>query len=119
MAQGRRAKIPEDKRQARKMPPALTDADREQRLISLAMDRAEEQLLDGTASAQVICHYLKLATARDRLEREGMAAKNELMQAKTEMIKAAERSEELYANAIAAMRKYGGHSSDDEEYYDD
>lgn len=115
---GRRAKIPVEQQKTRKLAPALTDEDREKRLISLAMDRAEEQLMDGTASAQLICHYLRLATARDRLEREQLSAKNELLAAKTEMIKTAERTEEMYAQAIDAMRIYGGHSSE-EEYYDD
>ena len=115
---GRHAKIPPERQQARKVAPALTDEDREKRLISLAMDRAEEQLMDGTASSQVICHYLRLATQRDRLERESIAVKNEMMAAKTEMIKSVEHIEELYSKAINAMRIYGGHG-DDEDRFDD
>lgn len=99
----------------RKTAPALTPEARENQLISLAMDRAEQQLRDGTASSQVIVHYLRLGTQKDRLEREMLEAKNELLLAKTEAIKAAERSEALYAEAIKAFRVYGGHG-DEEDY---
>ena len=101
-------------------PPALTQEERENRLISLAMDRAEEQLRNGTASSQLIVHYLRLATQKEQLEREQLAAKNELLAAKTEAIKAAERTEELYAEAIKAMRDYSGSAkTDEEEIYDE
>lgn len=103
-----------------KFPPALTPEERENRLISLAMDRAEEQLRNGTASSQLIVHYLRLATQKERLEREQLEAKNELLAAKTDALKAAERTEELYAEAIRAMRDYSGASkADDEEIYDE
>lgn len=102
----------------KKMPPPTTIEDRENQLISLAMDLAEQQLRDGTASAQVIAHYLRLGTQKDKLEREMLEAKNELLLAKTEAIKAAERSEALYEEAIKAFRTYGGYGGE-EEYYDE
>ena len=103
---------------ARKIRPALTPDARENQLISLATDLAEQQLRDGTASSQVITHYLKLGTAKERLEREILEENKKLLNAKTEALQSAKRVEELYANAIAAMRKYSGHGGDDDESED-
>lgn len=102
----------------KKMRPALTPEARENQMISLAIDLAEQQLRDGTASSQVVTHFLKLATAKERLERERLEKENELLAAKTEALQSAKRVEELYSNAIIAMRKYSGQggSEPDEEY---
>lgn len=101
----------------RKMRPALTPEAREKQMISLAMDRAEEQLRDGTASSQVICHFLKLASSKEKLEKERLEEENKLLRAKAEAIKSAESSEELYKNAIKAFSRYSGHESEyDDEY---
>jgi hypothetical protein len=97
------------------MRPATTPEMRENQLISLATDLAEKQLRDGTASSQVIVHYLKLATAKEKLEEQIMAKKAELITAQTESLQAAKRIEELYENALAAMKQYGGGGSDEEE----
>jgi hypothetical protein len=86
-------------------------------MIALAENLAEKQLLDGTASSQVITHYLKLGTVREQLERERLEKENALLVAKVEALQSAKRSEELFAEAIKAMKRYGGHSSEDE--YDD
>lgn len=93
--------------------PALTPEARENQLIYLATDLAEKQLRDGTASSQVITHYLKLGTAKERLERQILEKQKDLITAKTEMIKSAERQEKLYADAIAAMKRYSGNGDDD------
>ena len=74
----------------------------------MAIDRAEQQLLDGTASSQVITHYLKLGSTKERLEREKLERENELLRAKAESIQSAQRIEELYKNALDAMRSYRG-----------
>lgn len=92
--------------------PALTPEARENQLISLAVDLAEQQLLDGTASAQVITHYLKLGTAKEKLEQEKLKTENELLRAKTEAIESTKRVEELYSNALSAMRTYSGFEGD-------
>ena len=68
---------------------------------------------EGTASSQVITHYLKLGTERERLEREKLAKENELLIAKTEATKSAQRIEELYSNALEAMRRYSGRGDED------
>lgn len=96
----------------------LTMEARQSRLVSLAMDLVEQRFLDGTASSQEVVHYLRLGTERDRLEREMMEAKNELLLAKTEAIKAAENTERLYAEALKAFKLYSG-EGDDEEYEED
>ena len=100
----------------RKLRPALTSEARENRMISLAVDLAEQQLLDGTASSQVITHYLKLGTIKERLEREKLEEENKLLRAKTEAIHTAERIDKLYENAIAAMRSYSGQGNTNDDY---
>lgn len=99
-------------------PTPLTPEARENMLISLAMDRAEEQLRDGTASAQVIVHYLRLGCRRDKLEQTQLEKKNELLKAKTDAIKAAENTERLYAEAMKAFRYYGGEGDDEDQDYE-
>lgn len=94
--------------------PALTPEARENQMISLAVDLAEQQLRDGTASSQVITHFLKLATVKERLEREKLEQENRLLIAKTEALQSAKRIEELYDNAISAMRSYNGQGGDDD-----
>lgn len=104
----------------RQFPPAKSVEERENQMISLAVDRAERQLRDGTASSQVICHYLKLGSTKERLEREIMEEHKELLQAKTEMMNSAKRVEELYSKALNAMRAYSGKpEEDDGDDYDD
>lgn len=100
----------------KRLRPALTPEARENQLISLAVDLAEKQLVEGTASAQVITHYLKLGTTVARLEKEKLERENDLLKAKTKALESAERVEELYANALRAMRNYSGQ---DEEVDDD
>ena len=99
---------------SRPMRPALTPEARENQLVSLAVDLAEQQLRDGTASSQVITHYLKLGSTREKLERERLRMENDLIQAKTEAMKSAQRIEELYSEAISAMRSYSGHGDSDD-----
>lgn len=99
---------------SREFPPALTPEAQENRMISLAIDLAEQQLLDGTASSQVITHYLKLASTKDRIEKEIMERQKELITAKTEALQAAKRMEELYADAIKAFTKYNGEDDDED-----
>lgn len=88
--------------------PAFTPEARENQLIAAATNLAEKQLLDGTASSQVITHYLKLGSSKERLEKEKLERENELLRAKTEALQSAQRVEELYANALDAMRRYNG-----------
>lgn len=97
-----------DKASTKKMRPALNPESREKQLISLAVDLAEKQLLEGTASSQVITHYLKLGSSKEKLEREKLEKENELLRAKTEALQSAKRMEGLYEEALNAFRTYSG-----------
>ena len=99
---------------ARKRRPALTPEARENQMIALAVDLAEKQLMEGTASSQVITHFLKLGSSKAELEREKLAMENELIRAKTESIQSQKKMEEVYLNALNAMKRYSGHGDDDE-----
>ncbi len=96
--------------------PATTPEGRENQLISLASDLAERQLISGTASSQVITHFLKLASTREKLEQERLQRENLLLSAKVEQIASSKRIEELYETALNAMRQYAGRDMDS---YDD
>jgi hypothetical protein len=95
-----------------KSRPGLTPESRENQLISLAIDLAEKQLREGSASSQVISHFLKLGSTTNMLEKETLKKNLDLITAKTEAIKSGKVIEELYTNALAAMRKYSGNNSD-------
>ena len=98
------------------MRPALNPEAREQQLIHLAVNLAAKQLEEGTASSQVITHYLKAASVKNRLEIERLREENQLLRAKTEALQSQRNIEELYADAIKAMQRYGGRGDSDEDY---
>lgn len=102
---------------SRKLRPALNPEVRENQMISLAVDLAEKQLIEGTASSQVITHYLKLGSTKERLEKEKLEEENKLLKAKTEALQSAKRVEELYADAISAMKKYSGNGGGNADEY--
>lgn len=87
---------------------ASTPEARENQLIALAMDVAEQQMLDGTASPQLISHFLKMGSTKNRYEIAKLKRENKLLEAKTEAIESSKRTEELYRNALEAMQRYGG-----------
>ena len=95
--------------------PAMSPEARENQMIAYAVDLAEKQLREGTASSQVITHYLKLGSSKERLEREKLERENELLRAKAESLQSAQRSEEVYKEALKAMRTYSGQITDEEE----
>lgn len=88
--------------------PATTPEARENQLISLAVDLAEKQIREGSASAQVVSHYLKLGSSREKLEQLRLEKENDLLDAKREAIASAQRVEEMYTKALDAMRSYAG-----------
>lgn len=92
--------------------PAMNDEARENQMIALAVNLAEKQLMEGTASSQVIVHYLKLGSMREKIEKEILEKQKDLIDAKTESIKSAQRIEELYSQALNAMREYSGNYND-------
>lgn len=86
-------------------------------MISLAVDLAEKKLMDGTASNQLICHYLKLASTREQLERDKIRKEIDQLDAKTQAIQSTAKLEELFLEATNAMKRYGSsiNRDDDEE----
>ena len=94
--------------------PAETPEEREQQLIGLAMDLAEKQLRNGTASPSVISHFLKIGSMREQLEERYLDEKVEHLNAQIESINSSAHAEELYQNALNAMRKYSGNVSEEE-----
>jgi hypothetical protein len=99
-------------------PPGTTPEARENQLISAAVDLAEKQILEGTASSQVISHYLKLGSSREKLEQERIRHENELLTAKAEMMASQKRVEELYGKALDAMRAYSGQALEPQDDLD-
>jgi hypothetical protein len=103
-----------------KRRPATSDANRENQMVSLAIDLAEKQLSEGSASAMVITHYLKLGSTREKLEQERLRRENEVLTARVDTLASAKKVEELYAAALDAMRSYAGRAMETEqEYYDE
>lgn len=98
----------------RRRPTAKTPEAQENRMISMAMDLAEQRLLDGTASNQLICHFLKLGSTKERLEKEMMEKQMRNLDAKTEAIESSKRVEELYSEAIDAFKRYNGYLEEDD-----
>lgn len=88
--------------------PATTPEAREQQLVASAIDLAEQQINNGTASSQVITHFLKLGSTRERLEQQRLEHENELTRVRIEAIESQKRVEELYMEALQAMRSYSG-----------
>lgn len=107
-----RRRVTEETKSRRR--PATTPEQRENQLVSAAHDLAEEQIRRGEASSQVITHFLKLGSSRERLEQERIAHENELLQVKREAIESNKHREELYGEAIKAMRTYAGFEPEEE-----
>lgn len=110
----RKAKTTSAPGTSRGMRPALTPEARENQLISLATDLAEQQLRDGTASSQVITHYLKMGSTKERIEKEILEKQKTLIEAKTESLQSTRREDEFYEKVIDALKRYGGHGGRDE-----
>jgi hypothetical protein len=99
--------------------PATTPDGREKQLIAIAVDLAEKQILAGTASAQVITHYLKLGSSREQLEQQRIRHENDLMAVKRDAIAKQEDIQLLFAEATRAMTLYKGEDVPVKDEYDD
>ena len=99
--------------------PALTPEARENRAIALAMDLVEQRLMDGTASSQETTHFLKLGSVKNKLEIEKLKAENDLIHAKAEMVRAQKNNEEMFKDAIAAMKEYSGNGTTEDDIEDE
>lgn len=98
----------------RRQRPATTPEGRENQMIALAIDQAEKDLRNGTASPSVVIHFLKLGTTKEKLEKEKLIEENKLLKAKTEALTSAEASKDMYLKAINAFKKYSGNGEDDD-----
>ena len=110
-----RKKVSVSSEPKKRMRPALTPEARENQLVSLAVDLAEQQLRDGTASSQVITHYLKLGSTKERIEKEILEKQKMLIEAKTQSLQSQQRIDALYAEAIKAMRTYSGNGESEDD----
>lgn len=102
----------------KKIRRAISPEAREQQIISLAIDEAERQILNHTASSQVLTHFLKLATEKARLERAKLESEIELLEAKGEAYKSQAHMDELYTEVLHAFKEYRGEEEDGDEYGD-
>ena len=118
MARARKAKETDI---SKKIRPAITPENRENQMIALAVDCAEKQLRDGTASPSVITHYLKLGSQKESKEREKLEEEIKLLRAKTEALKSGKRIEEMLEEGFKAFTRYHGGSSyqEEEEFYEE
>lgn len=101
-----------DERPKYRRPAATTLEARENQLIAAAVTLAEKQIQEGTASAQVITHYLKMGTTRERLEQEKLRRENELLKSRADAIASGKKVEALFTEAINAFKSYSGNDSD-------
>lgn len=99
--------------------PATSAEQRETQLISAAVDLAEKQIREGTATAQIVVHYLKLGSSREKLEQEKIRNENSLLATKKELMESEMRTEALISEALKAMRSYTGSTDSEEEPFQD
>ena len=109
-------KKPVEEKKYKRRPPSLDPEGRENEMISLAVDLAEKQLREGTASSAIIAHYLKLGSTKEKKEKDKLQKEIELLDAKADSLKSAKRSEESFAKALEAFKSYGGQTN---EKFDD
>lgn len=107
------------KQTVRKSAPPRTPADQENLMINLSMNQAQKMLQEGRAPAQIVVHFLKLATEKAKLENEKLKAETEMSRSKAEMLQSQKRTEELYQQAVNAFRSYGGSKTNDSYDEDD
>lgn len=110
----------DEKKEPRKRRPATTPEGRENQLVTLAVELVEKRLREGTATSQETTHFLKLGSTREQLEQERLRNENLLTQAKIDALESQQRQEELYAEALIAMKAYSGQNDSEQlDDYDD
>jgi hypothetical protein len=98
---------------------ATTPEGREQQMIALAVDVAEDMMRSGNPPAQVVTHYLKIGSTRERVELDLKREEIEVAKMRRETMAAAQRIESVYEEALAAMKFYKGGASPEGEYYEE
>jgi hypothetical protein len=109
---GRRKLVEEKPKERTSFHRAIDPEVREKQLIALSYNLAEERLLNGTASAQEVCHFLKLGSMEKQLELEKLKNENALLAKKVEVLDAQKDTEQRYIEAIEAMKTYSGRGED-------
>ena len=97
-----------DSKPIQRLPRARTPEAREEQLAALAYDLAEQQFLDGSASSQVIVHFLKVGSTLQKQELQKMKQETLLVEAKVKDLANVEEMKKLYVDAMDAMRGYAG-----------
>lgn len=110
----KKAQVGSSSEPRKRIRPALTPDARENQLVSLAIDLVERRLIEGTASSQETTHFLKIGSSTAKIEKRILEKQEALLEAKTQAIQSAQRIEELYDNAISAMRNYSGQGGSDD-----
>lgn len=109
-----RKKESEERVSGSRTPPATSPTEREQQMIEYADRLAEKQLLEGTASSQVITHYLKLGTSREKLEQEKISNENLRLKAQIAHLESQQRAEDMMKELLDKMKLYAGVDDEDE-----
>lgn len=115
----RKRRPPTKKADLKPLPPARTEEEAEKRAVGFAMNLAMEQLRDGTASSQIITHFLKLGSLKEQAELRKIEYEIELLQAKRKAIESDEERDRKYEEVIKAITTYTGRDSDWEEVPDE
>ena len=115
----RKKRPPTKKAALTPLPPARTEEELEKRAIGLATNLAIEQMRNGTASSQIITHFLKLGSIREQAELEKTREEIKLLKAKKKAIEAAEEQDRKYEEVIRAIASYTGKDGEWEEVPDD
>lgn len=89
-----------------KTTPPLSDKDHEAKLISLTLQMAEQQLIDGTASSQVMTHFLRLGSIRSKVELEKLRLENNLLTEKIQSEKMGQQLKEMFQDVMESLRDY-------------
>lgn len=92
-----------------------TDEAIEAELISLAVLEARRQIKEGTASSQVLTHYLALGAKKEEVLNERRVLENDLLKAKIEETKQMARIEQMVTDALEAFKRYSGYDDDYED----
>lgn len=116
-----RRTVHEERPAPRRRSPGRTPEEQESLLISKSMRLIESQIEDGTASSQLLTHFAKLGSSRERLEQERLRNENEVLRKKVETMEAAVDLKNLMEDALAAFKGYSGQAAsedeNDEDYY--
>lgn len=103
------SEIVEEPKPETKLPRARTPEAREAQLAAMAYDLAEEQIREGTVSSQVMVHFLKVGSTREKIELQKQKQETILVEAKVKDLQNVEEMKKLYMEAMDAMRGYAGH----------